>query len=137
MPFIRNYLCTVCYLMNGHSISIPINWKSPLSESRLTEIDCIVLFFWPFNIQLNNSSLPQLSPTSPDVTDSRKGRYGWCKTDTNDANSYGFCSYSCEFPVTINYNQVGRKMMIYKYFSQNYKYVSVQSMSQLVKGTFT
>ncbi len=32
-----------CYLVNGYSIYIPINRKSPLSKSRLTEIHCTLL----------------------------------------------------------------------------------------------
>ncbi len=34
-----------CYVVNGFPISIPINRKSPLSESRLTKIYCILLSF--------------------------------------------------------------------------------------------
>ncbi len=30
-----------CYVVNGFPIKIPIDRKSPLSESRLTEIHCI------------------------------------------------------------------------------------------------
>ncbi len=70
-----------------------------------------------------NISLYQTSPTSPDVTSSRKGKYGWCKTNMGDADSYGFCSYSCEFPK--DNNGLLEKMMVYKFFAESYEWVMI------------
>ncbi len=56
------------------------------------------------------------SPTSPDVTASMVGKYGWCKTDEQDDESYGFCSYSC----TIPRNGVNDELLMLAKFTDHY-----------------
>ncbi len=45
---------------------------------------------WPFLFNIN-------SKLNPEVTSSRKGKYGWCYTDLSNFKIYGLCSYSCTF----------------------------------------
>ncbi len=75
----KNPLCPklfiYCYLVNGFLIEIPINRKSPLTESRLTGIHCISLCQIQFITTqqltiLENKSLPLVAPTT-------KGTMGW------------------------------------------------------------